>query len=326
MLEAKGAAIDVHPPRMTPWKRPVRAVLRWFRLQNVLPEAISKPKVPDFLKIMSAKAFLGVILSIIPGLAHCIDGRFREIRWFALVWFLALLTGIFFYSSNLGLLLLGFAVSIHCWIAFKHMLIKEFDETSQKIVGIVMLVVIIGLPYFGIRYYAFRDFVFGYTNLTIPYQNVRSGDLLLARYSLARVANLHRGAVVLAPVLGNIYGGYGHHGGGFRHGPLMAGQIVGFAGEQVEITNGSFVVDGKTLDTERYPVPDWLRGSNIGAINVPGASFFVSAEYNVNIHGDIKIDAGMVRAACVVEFADVEAVVIMRWFPLARRGFLRAGE
>jgi hypothetical protein len=326
VLEVKGAAIDVHPPRMTPWKRPVRAVLRWFRLQRVLPEAISKPKVPDFLKIMSANAFLGVILSIVPGLAHCIDGRFREIRWFVLGWFLLLLAGIFFYGGNLGLLLLGLAVGLHGWIAYSHTLMKESDEIGKQIFDLAMLIVIVGLPYFGVRHYAFGDFVFGYTNLTIPYQNIRTGDTLLARHSLAQAANLRRGSLVLAPVVENIYGGYGNHGHVLRQGPLMAGQIVALPGEEVEIIDAVFVVNGQALDDKQFPVPQWLRGRKIGAIGVSADSYFVSTVYNVQVHGNVILDAGIVERACVVRSSDIEAKAVMRWFPLARRGFLRAGE
>ena len=295
-------------------------MVRWFRLHSILPDTY--PRWFAYLKIMSGNAFISIILSIVPGLAHLVGGRFREVRWFVLGWLLLLLAGIFFYCSNLGLLLLGLAVGLHGWIAYSHTLIKESDEIGKKIFDLAMLIVIVGLPYFGIRHYAFGDFVFGYTNLTIPYQNVQTGDMLLARHSLAQATNFKRGFLVLSPVV-DIWGG---HGPANRRGPLMVGQIVALPGEEVAIDNASFVVDGHILDDKQFPVPQWLRGSNFGAIHVPDASFFVSTEYNVHIHGDVQVDAGMVSIACVVKFAEVEAVAVMRWFPLARRGFLRAGE
>jgi hypothetical protein len=274
---------------------------------------------------MSEHAFLGFVLSIIPGLAHYVNGRFREIRWFLLGWLLALTAGIFFYGSSWGLLLLGLAVGIHSWIAYSYALSKELDDTSERVRTIIVVLIVFGLIYTGIRYTVFRGFVLGYTNITIPYQNVQAGDLLLARRGSARAAKLTRGDIVLAPVAGNIYGGYGHQGQAFRRGPVMAGEIVGLAGEQIEIANGSFVVDGKTLDTKKYPVPEWLRGLNIGPINVPYASYFVSSVYNVEGHGMV-LDAGLVGRACTVRSFAIEAKAIMRWFPLARRGFLRMSQ
>jgi type IV secretory pathway protease TraF len=274
---------------------------------------------------MSKHALLGCILSIIPGLAHYVDGRFREVNWFVLVWFLSLTAGIFIYGSNPGLLLLGLAVGIHSWIAYSYALSKELAEPSGKIRTFIVMLFVLGVIYAGIRNTVFKGFVFGYTNMTIPYQNIKAGDLLLARRGLTQAAKLNRGDIVLAPVAGDIYGGYGHHGQALRQGPIMASEIVGLAGEQVEIVNSSFVVDGKTLDAKKYPVPEWLRGHNIAPISVPDTSFFVSIVYNVNGHGMV-LDAGLVGQACVVRSSDIEAKAVMRWFPLARRGFLRAGE
>jgi hypothetical protein len=314
----------VNPPRMARWKRPVRAILRWLRIHGSLPEVPSVPRVrvPDFLKIMSASAFLGVILSIIPGLAHYIDRRFREIRWFVLGWFLALFTGIFFYGSDLGLLMLGFAVGLHGWIAFNYTQSKQQDEIADRIRILALLLIAFAVFYWGIRGTVFRDFVMGYTNLTIPYQNVQSGDLLLARRSLSQAANLRRGSLVLVSVT-TVRGANGPTN---RHGPLMVGQIVTLPGEEVTVKDASFVIDGHTLNDKQFPVPQWLRGRNIGAIQVPAGSYFVSTVYNVQVHGNIMMNAGMVERACVVRSSDIEAKAVMRWFPLARRGFLRAGE
>jgi hypothetical protein len=323
VLQAEVVAGPVNPPRMARWKGPIRGILRWLRLRRVLPEVPAiPPRVPAFLKIMSADAFLGLILSIIPGLAHYIDGRFREVRWFVLGWFLALLAGAFFYGGGLGFLLLGFAVGLHGWIAFHYAQSKEQDEIPEKFRTLALLLVACGLLYWGIRAVAFRDFVFGYTNLTIPYQNVRAGDLLLARRSLSRAANLHRGSLVLAPVA-NVWGG---HGPTLRRGPLMVGQIIGLAGEEVRITSDVFVVDGQVLDGERFPVPQWLRKQKIGVIRVPDGSYFLSAEYNVNVHGNAALDARLLELACLVRSFEVEGRAIMRWFPVARRGFLRADQ
>jgi hypothetical protein len=237
---------------------------------------------------------------------------------------LTLLAGIFFYGGAAGFLLLGLAISFHGWIAFSHAFSKEQVEISDKLVTYAMLLTLLGVFYWGVRNIAFRDFVFGYTNQAVPYQNVQPGDLLLARRSLSDAANLHRGSLVLAPVV--TVGGDGGHGQALRNGPLMAGQIVAVAGEKVAITNDAFVVDGQALDGEQFPVPEWLRKRRIGAIRVPNDWYFLSAQYNLQIHGNVGLEAGLVERACLARSSEIEAKAIMRWFPLGRRGLLRLDQ
>jgi hypothetical protein len=311
----------VNPPRMARWKRPVRAILRWLRIHGPLPEAPSIPRVrvPDFLKIMPANVLPGVILSIIPGLAHYIDGRFREIRWFVLGWFLLSLGGIFFYSGALGFLLLGLAIVLHGWIAFSHTLLAEKTEFGKRVIDYMAVLVILGLIYWGVQVVAFHDFVFGISTFTIPRQNVQTGDTLLARRSRAHDGVLPRGSLVV----GNFRQLYGaHH--VIRGTYETMGQVIALPGEKLEISENQFVVNDEAIDTEKLPVPAWLSGRRMSA-TIPPDSYFVSAVYQVQMHGMQLTDA-MVCDVCILRAGDIEARAVLRWFPLARRGFLRAGE
>ena len=318
ILSPDSVAVDIHPPRMVKWKGPFRAAGRWFRLHRILLENSVRIPAPAFLKIMSADAYLSIVVSIIPGLAHILEGRFREVRWFVLAWFSAICAGIFFYGNTLGLTLLGVAVGLHGWIAFEHTLSKERIEISRKFFIFVMLLAVIGLLYWGIRRIAFRDFVFGFSNLTVPYQNVEQGDLMLARRSRVQANLLTRGSLVITSLRGA--GGHGARWGG----GAMVVQIVGLPGENIEFTDTAFIINGKPLKNEQFPVPPWLRERNIPAISIPEGSYFINAVYNV--HGRGAVNAGMVGNVCLVKISGIQAKAVMRWFPLARRGFLRSNE
>jgi hypothetical protein len=273
---------------------------------------------PDWLKIMSWNAFFAIVLSIVPGLPHLAQRRFRQIRWYFVSWVAFILAGMFLYGSNMGFLLLGLAVAAHAWMAFHASLIKEHEESGRRAFDIVMLLVFFAFVYWGARVVIFRDFVWGYTSLTIPYQSVQSGDCLLARRSLASGDVLSRGSLVLAPVR---QVGVGRRGWTATRAKMIV-QIVGLPGEKVGISNASFVINGKVLDSRRFPVPRWLLGADTWTIAVPADSYFVSTEYNVG--PQTYTDA--IGSACLARPSEIEAKATMRWFPLTRRGFLRPYE
>jgi hypothetical protein len=285
----------------------------------VLPEESLYAWFPDWLKIMSLNAFFAIILSIVPGLAHLAQRRFRQIRWYFVSWVVFLLAGMFLYGSNMGFLLFGLAVAAHAWMAFHASLIKEHAESGRRAFDIVMLLVFLAFIYWGIRFAAFRDFVWGYTSLTIPYQSVQSGDCLLGRRSRAREEMLLRGSLVFARFR-EVRVGRGVWGRGNNYNTV--GQIIALPGETIEVKEGRFVVNGRVLDGEKFPVPGWMSGMQMSA-TIPSDSYFVSTVYRIagaNMTGD------MIRDACILPKGDIEALAVMKWFPLASRGFLRSYE
>ncbi len=316
----QGVAVDVHPPRMGRMARPFRAVFRWFRRRRILPDVKIGRHVPAFLRIMSGDAFLGIFVSIIPGLAHFVEGRFREVRWHVLGWFLLLLGGMFFYGSSFGWLLIGITIGLHGWIAFKHRLLKEIDEMYRKMGMLIMLLIALGFLYWGIRRVAFGDFEFGYATSGIPYQNVQRGDCLLGRRSRAREGTLTRSSLVFARFreLRVARGGRA----GTRNYFNTIGQIVALPGDKIEITGNRFIVNGQKLDEDKFPFPGWLSGAEVSA-TIPPESYFVSTVYRMrgaNLTGDL------ISEACILSRGDIDALAVMRWFPLERRGFLRPYE
>jgi hypothetical protein len=101
-------------------------------------------------------------------------------------------------------------------------------------------------------------------------------------------------------------------------------QIVGLPGERVQIENDTFIVNGQELDSEKYPVPRWLRGRRVSA-NVGDDSYFISCQYSVRAHGRQLTNAN-IHDICLIRSSNIEARAFMRWLPLSRRGFLREVE
>jgi len=308
--------INVHPPRMAGWKRPIRSVRRWIRGTTGIPNL--KIEIPTPGK-RTFKCFGGLILSIVPGLAHLLDRRFKEIRWYFLAWLILLLGSLFLYATTTGLLLAGLAVGLHTWIAVHHTVIRELKEFGPRLFAMIFLMILIGILYWSVQRVFLADITTGYTTLTIPYYNVESGDCLLARYSHAQEHPLPRGSLTLARMRSvGVYQGRAREVGGF--GPPMIVQIIGLPGEKLEIIEGTFFIDGQLLDTERYPVPQWLRTREI-SVKIPEDSYFVSTEYNVDRRGR-GLDERTILAACLIRSEDISARAFMRWLPVGKRGFL----
>lgn len=322
VLDAKEAAVNVHPPRMAKWKKPFRAVMPRLRRQKRVPQETGTPEDDSPRDKLSPGTVTGLILSIIPGLAHLVAGRFSRVRWYCLAWLILLAGAIFLLGSAWGFAMLGLAIGIHAWVAFTYTLNKDCIYPSNKVAWLLALLVVLGLLYWGIRRTVFYDFLWAYTGLTIPYQNVESGDCLLARRSSSDEESIKRGSLVLIPLAtaGNVRGRSER---GREIGRMIV-QVIALPGEEIDITEESFFVDGERLDPNEYPVPQWLRRTRKPiTIEIPQGRYFVTSEYNVA--GGAQVDA-FIRDACIVRIRDIEARAIMVWFPVNRRGFLKTDE
>lgn len=315
-LEIKPAAIDVQPLRMSKWKKPFRNLLRLMRKGKVIRRENIKLHCPPWIRNVFSSSFLGLFLSIIPGLAHLLQKRFKEIRWYFLAWLILLLSGLFLYGSAAGFICLGLAIGIHAAIAVQYGIIKDLENLREKIITVVLVLIALAFIYRFIPRALFPNLTGGYSSLSVPYYKVEAGDYLLA-WGLAQEALLPRGSLVLMhPVTLT-----GYRARVNESGEEIIGQIVGLAGEQLEIQNGVFIVNGKQLDSEKYPVPQWLR-TRFFSTTIPDDSYFVSARYNVWAQG-MQLDNIHIRRVCVVKASAIEAKAFMRWWPLSKRGFIR---
>jgi hypothetical protein len=262
-------------------------------------------------------SFLGLFLSIVPGLAHWVQNRFREIRWYFLAWLVLLLSGLFLYGSAAGFICFGLAIGVHAAIALQYGILKDLANLREKIITVILVLIGLTFMYRFIPRMPPLNLDAGYSSLTIPYYNVEADDYLLARGGLDEKVLLPRGSLIL--IHPATLGGYRRI--VTRGNKTTIGEIVGLAGEKVQIANGVFIVDGQLLDVEKYPVPQWLRNHTFSA-TIPNDSYFISSRYNVRAHG-IQLGASHIKQVCIVHTSDIEAKAFMKWWPLSRRGFLK---
>jgi hypothetical protein len=271
------------------------------------------PRVKEFFN----DSFLGLFLSIIPGLAHWTQNRFKEIRWYFLAWLILLLSGVFLYGSAAGYICLGLAIGVHAAIALQYGILKNLTNISEKIVTSILVLIGLTLLYRFIPRIPPLNFDGGYSSLTIPYYNVEAGDYLLARGGLDEKDLLSRGSLVL--IHPATLGGYRRT--VTRGNDTVIGEVVGLPGERLQIIGEVFIIDGQLLDVEKYPVPQWLRSIPFSA-TIPNDSYFVSSRYSVRAQG-VQLRASDISQVCMVKTTDIEAKAFMRWWPLLKRGFLK---
>jgi hypothetical protein len=261
-------------------------------------------------------------LSIFPGLAHLVSGRFREILFYFIGWLVAVGAAIFMYGTGTGMVLVGLAIALHGWILVQHAILREFKDIGERVLLMVVVLICLGLLYWGVRVWTLPNLTGGYTSLTIPDSNIVSGDYLLAWRDQVTPEDLTRGSLVLARL------------GGWRSGrrlfagrryPSMIVQVIGVPGDTVEIREDCFAVNGEALETEAYPLPRWLRGRTISATIGPGA-YFVSSEYTIQVEGLGNVPDAQVKAQCLVDANDIEGQAFMRWLPISRRGYIEETE
>ena len=314
-LEIEATTIDVHPPRMSSRQKPFRSVLRWMRRGKIGPQEKAKLRFRSRAKGLFSDTFLDLILSVIPGLAHWVQSRFREIRWYFLAWLILILSGLFLYGSAAGYICIGLAIGVHAGIALQYGIIKQLANIREKIATVIFVLIVLALIYgFAPRILHLTG---GYSSLTVPYHNVEAGDYLLARGGLDHNILLPRGSLVLIHPASLT----GHGSRVTRSRSTAIGEIVGLGGEHLQIADGTFEIDGDRLDTQKYPVPMWLRNTNL-SITIPQGSYFVTTRYNVRAYG-VNLDTSYISRVCLVEAGDIEAKAFMRWWPLLKRGFIR---
>lgn len=317
ILKIKKGAVNIYPPRMAKWKTPFRNLLRLMRNGKVVPQGNNiRGHYPPWFRKVFSDSFLGLFLSIIPGLAHFIQKRFREIKWYFLAWLILLISGLFLYGSAAGYICLGLAVGLHAGIAVQYGIIKDMENLREKIITVILVLLAFALIYRFTPRILVPNLAGGYSSLSVPFHEVEAGDYLLAWGGLDQEALLARGSLVLIhPVT------FTSHGRTTVGEDEVIGQIVGLPGEQLEIQEGFFVVNGQQLGVDKYPVPQWLQKIRL-SITIPDDSYFVSARYNVRAVGT-SLRAGYVSKVCIVKAGDIEARAFMRWWPLLKRGFIR---
>ncbi|RKY09865.1 MAG: hypothetical protein DRP56_02005 [Planctomycetota bacterium] len=315
VLSAAAEPVDVHPPRMSRWKKPIRNLFR--RLRKFMPIAawsgddLHSRAFPDWISKASRVAFFGAILSLIPGLAHAIQRRFSSIRWWVVAWVVLLLSSLFLFGSGVGMFLMGLTLGVHVWIAVHSALLAEYHQFNYRLAGYLIIMVMYFILYQAFGRVIFYDLRGGYSVINVPTARVHHGDYLLGRVSQIDSADMTRGNFVLAR-LENV----GNH--GFRRRAEAAYvQVIGLGGDTVAIENGLFVVNGNIQDAKQFPVPTWLKQQSFSTV-VARDSYFISAQYR----GTGYTESQAIEV-CIVSQEQIEAKAFLRWIPLRRRGFIK---
>jgi hypothetical protein len=320
ILEAGSAVIDIYPPRMAAWRKPFRAVTRRLRSRRLMPRLPAA--VQRRFEQAAPDSLIGLLLNVVPGLPYLLKGRLREVWLLLLLWLVLLGASLFFYHSQAGLLLIGLTIGVHAWIAVRYRLIKEVKGFTERVALLVIVILLLALLYWAVPHVAIPGFGGAYTSLTIPALNVSPGDYFLVRRVPDTEEPLPRGAlVVIEPRTVQNYRGSQR----LDQGQAMIGQIAGLPGETVRIQGDAYVIDGQRLDPGRFPVPLWLRrypSRSPAGIYVPAHSYFVSSDYNVDMHGNIAMTNLAIGSVCLVRASDLRGRAFLHWWPLHKRRFL----
>jgi hypothetical protein len=140
LISPKGD-MDINPPRMSPWQKPFRAAARFLRRIGIFAP-FAAIRIPAWLVLFSRVAFFGIILSLLPGLAHWIQRRFRSVRLWIAVWLIFLFLALFLFGGFLGYLMLGMALAAHVWIAL-HSSFLRGNNSFQVRIGVFLLTMIL---------------------------------------------------------------------------------------------------------------------------------------------------------------------------------------
>ena len=196
VLENKTEAINVNPPRMFSWKRPFRFFPRFIRSFGFMSSMGKGIRVLRWIKLASTIGIFGIVLSIIPGLSHVIQRRFKDVKWYVLAWFILMAAGAFFYGGFFGLCFFGLAIAAHTWVALDSSVLKEGQELGYIMLAYGLTALMMTMVYRGVNNLAINMEV-APINIDIPYQNIKAGDYVLARTNTLEIEDMGRGAIAL---------------------------------------------------------------------------------------------------------------------------------
>jgi len=300
---------------MAHWKKPFRSFGRGLRRTGVYAP-FKAIKIPKWLVLFSRVTFFGVILSIVPGLAHLIQRRFKSIRWWVAVWLILIPLTLFLYGGLPGLLLLGLALAVHVWIALHSSFLKGNDTLTMRFVVFLLALALYYFLYTRTAGLIFYDIQRGHAIVSSPAQHIEVGDYLLGWRSPPEDPDYPRGSLIYANL--RQFGGRRNPFFEPRFGGYV--QVIGLEGEDVQIQNDTFFINEKPLDPDAFPVPQWMRGLGLST-KVPPGCYFISAEFT-----GTGYNAQIAAELCTVSEGQIEAQALLRWWPIWRRGFIRTDE
>ena len=128
VLQITSSPLSIYPPRMPKWQKPFRNFSRLFRKSKTIAFINAKLHIPKWLQDLFSDQAIGLLLCLIPGLAHLINKRFKEIRLYFFAWLVLLLTGVFLYGGTAGYICIGLAIGLHVGITIQYGIFKNLNS------------------------------------------------------------------------------------------------------------------------------------------------------------------------------------------------------
>lgn len=312
VLAGAAGPIEVEPPRMAAWKKPVRDVLRGLRRMGVRPVPLER--IQKVVTSPAAKAVFGVVASIIPGLGHLLMWHFKGLAGLLALWVVLVGLTIFFFGGNLGMLFLGLSIGVHTWIGLHSGYLRNKNPIFERLGVFFLVLCFYAILYQGGRVLLAQYMHLGHSRINLPAYGIEPGDVFVGRRCGPQSHPLPRGTLVSTQL--------------YRQGWLrnrqadMAGyvQVIGLPGETVEVKEDVFYINNQPHDPNQFRVPQWLHNASF-AIRVPADQYFISAEYQ-----GWGYNNAMIAAACLIPWEQVRARAVLQWWPIHKRGFVRTDE
>lgn len=257
------AQLNVAEPSEPKALRPPRAgILRLFRpaqyvvnrIVDCLPSRMSERLGRLFVggETLPGSATAAIVLSVLPGLGHLLDGRKRAALIAFAAWAVVVVLTVNFYAGMVGGLLVGLAVGIHTGVMFDAGRVRQHAETLRSRLHVMLLLLItVGIGYFLIDRMVRRRIGFVTSAFSLAAADVEPKDYLLIS---RRPAAYRRGDLVMASSIDHSMYRVGHE----TYIDLsIPGEtvfvVIAVAGDEVQASQEGVRVNGSLVRKDDLP-------------------------------------------------------------------------
>ena len=316
--------VVVSPPRAG-WTKRFRPILYWlnrrvgFGVSRAVDRAFPQIHPPDLNDLRTVPY---IALSVVPGLGHLAQRRFSAVRLAWAIWAGTLLSGLCFYGTSVGGVLLGLAAAAHAWIVCEAADLRTRIEEAymRALTVLVVFAVIFFGVYRGVHGLAGRVVQGVYAPYAIPELRIQARDYLLVRRTSYDDDLPGRGTLVLVRVdPREIAMGRETF---MRTGSRAFSLVLGFPGEVVDIRDKAISVFAREKCVARVAAPASLPSLK-ERIPIPAGRIFclpVEALAGRRLRGQALL--AYLRLTWLPEVSAVEGRVFMIYNPLSRRWFV----
>lgn len=258
---------------------------------------------------------LPALLSIIPGLGHIYQKRWKRAAVVSSIYLIALTLGLFFYGRVFSNICFGVMMAVHAVMIYDCLPISLDFFTSFKVrmttMMIVFMVIIIG--YRGI-YNSITERVNGaWATFNAP-PAFSSGDFVL----ISKAHAYKRGDIVFYHDNGAYINLGGLYDNVYLRSGLYAERILGLPGEVLEIKDNNIWVDSKPLPKNIKPLIT-VKMRNM-RISLGKTEYFI---YLPIIRRDINPTTSFLLLHSTIAYDNIRGKVFMVYAPISRMKFIK---